>query len=387
MTTIILTGGGSGGHITPLLSLAHALKQKDPKCQVIYIGLRGEKIEVGASRYGVFDFVARISSGKFRRYHGQSLLSHLIDVKTLLLNFRDFFKVVWGTVSAWLLLRKYKPNLVFSKGGYVVVPVGIAAWLRGLPIVTHDSDTVPGLANRLIGRWAKLHATGMPPQYYPYPKNTVRYVGIPVDERVKPVNQALQRSLKQAIELPADCLMLLVAGGGLGSQRLNELIIRVAPALLARHTKLHIMHFTGSGHQDAVAERYRRELGAEMPQRVRVIGFSSDFYAYSGAADLVVARAGATTLAELAIQQKAAVIIPSPFLSGGHQLKNAEELTSHKAAVVLSNDTEPQKLLSTLDALLQNRQRREQLAHNIGLLARPKAAAQLAEILLETMKV
>ena len=381
-TTIILTGGGSGGHITPLLPLARALKDKNPSCKVVYIGLKGDKIEAGV-RYDIFDKAVYVSSGKFRRYHGESLMSHLIDVKTLLLNFRDFFRVVSGTISAWKLLRKYKPSVVFSKGGYGVVPVGFAARLLGVPIVTHDSDAAAGLANRIIGRWAKLHTTGMPPQYYPYAKASTHYVGIPVDKRVKPVDEALQRSLRNQIDLSADSLVLLVAGGGLGSQKLNELVIQVAPQLLKKHPKLHIVHFSGSGHQDSVAEHYRRELGAEMPDKVRVIGFSSDFYAYTGAADVVLARAGATTLAELAIQRKAAVIIPSPFLTGGHQLRNAEQLTTLGAAKVLPNDISPQKLFKVLDELLKNKQMRAGLAHKIGSLARPDAADKLADILLQ----
>lgn len=338
------------------------------------------------AHYGVFDKVCFVPSGKFRRYHGESLISHLTDIKTLLLNFRDIFKVIFGTLVALRLLGKYKPEVVFSKGGYVVVPVGIAAHLRGIPIVTHDSDAVPGLANRLIGRWAKVHATGMGPQYYPYPSGSIKQVGIPVDERLKPVDAAGQKSLKRQIGLAPDSLMLLVAGGGLGSQTINQLIAKISPQLLKNNPSLEIVHFSGSGHQDSLAEHYRRELGEEIPRRVKVLGFSSDFYAYSGAADVVLARAGATTLTELAIQRKAAVIIPSPYLSGGHQLKNAEELTTHSAAVVLPNNIEPQKLLSTLDALLQDGHKREQLAHNIGLLARPHAATELADILLEATK-
>ena len=353
---------------------------------VVYVGLKGDKIEAISNRYAVFDEIRYVASGKFRRYHGESLLSHLTDIKTLLLNFRDVFKVFFGTLTALRLIGKYKPDVVFSKGGYVVVPVGIAAHLRGIPIVTHDSDSVPGLANRILGRWAKIHTTAMPPQYYPYPDDSVKQVGIPVDERLKSVDGAMQKDLKESIDISPSDLMLLIVGGGLGSQRLNELLVKISPKLLKKHPSLQIVHFTGSGHQDEVAEHYVRELGQEMPSRVKVIGFSSDLYAYSGAADLVVARAGATTLAELAIQRKAAVIIPSPFLTAGHQLRNAEELTTKDAAVVLQNDVSSQKLLSTLNALLQDKDRREQLARNIGLLAHPAAAADLADIILEATK-
>lgn len=368
------------------MSLARALKRAEPNCQLIYIGLKGEKIELSDQRFSVFDQMAFISSGKFRRYYGESLLSHLMDIKTLLLNLRDVFKVLWGTLRAFWLLGRYKPALVFSKGGYVVVPVGIAARLRRITIVTHDSDAVPGLANRIIGRWAQLHATGLPPQYYPYPKDSVVHTGIPVDERVKLVDEQLQKQLKQQIDLAPECLMLLVAGGGHGSQKINELVVEVAANLLEANPRLQIVHFSGSGHQDHVAQQYVPKLGKAMSQRVRVLGFSSDFYAYLGAADLVLARAGATTIAELAIQGKAAVIIPSPFLTGGHQLKNAEELTTKAAAEVLPNDVSSQKLLTVLNQLLQNKQRREHLAHNLSALAHPDAASRLAELLLDVAR-
>ena len=290
---------------------------------------------------------------------------------------------MFGTISAWRILRKHKPGVVFSKGGYGVVPVGLAARVLGIPIVTHDSDAAAGLANRIVGRWAQAHATGMPAHYYPYQRHKVHHVGIPVDERVQPVDSTLQKKLKQQIDLPAEDLVLLVAGGGLGSQRLNELMVQISPKLIDKYPKLHIVHFSGSGHQDTVAEHYRRELGAQMSDKVKVIGFSSDFYAYSGAADVVLARAGATTLAELAIQRKAAVIIPSPFLTGGHQLRNAEELTTLGAAKILPNDVDPQKLFKVLDELLQNKHLRSELAHKIGSLAHPDAADELADILIK----
>lgn len=381
-TKIVLTGGGSGGHITPLLPLAHALKSKNPACRLIYIGLKGEKIEIPVKRLAVFDDVARISSGKFRRYHGESWLSHLLDLKTLLLNFRDLFKVMAGSWKAYRLLGKYKPAVIFSKGGFVVVPVGIAARLRGVPLVTHDSDGAAGLANRIVGRWASVHATGLPTHYYSYPKGTTIQTGIPVDERLKPVSPDLQVKLKHQIGLPSDGLMLLIAGGGLGSRTINNLVVELSPELFKNHPKLQIVHFAGSGHQDRVAQQYLDRLGKSMPSKVRVIGFANDFYVYSGAADVVLARAGATTLAELAIQRKAALIIPSPFLTSGHQLKNAEELTTKQAAEVLPNDVTSKKLFTVLDSLLQNKQRRQQLAHNIGSLAHPNAARQLADILL-----
>lgn len=378
-----MTGGGSGGHIAPLIPLAHALKRRQAQCRIIYVGLAGDKLEGLKSRFGIFDEVHFVTAGKFRRYHGQNFLARLIDFKTNLLNARDFFKVIKGLYQARRLLKKIKPDVVFSKGGYVVVPVGLAAARLGVPIITHDSDALPGLANRLVGRRAYLHTTGMPANDYNqlYPAETVKYVGVPVDERLKTVTPQIQIQYKKRLGMPADGFVLLVSGGGLGSKTLNDKIITIAKDLL-NDPKFYILHFCGEMHQPAVKDGYRRSLDEDQLKRVKLVPFSDEFYVFSGAADLVIARAGASTLAELALQQKACIILPAAFLTGGHQSKNAEILRQHDAVITKTDNIEPQKLLGLIKDLQLNPKRRAELAHNLSSLAKPQAAEELAELIL-----
>lgn len=364
------------------MSLARALKSKDPSCQVVYIGLKGDKTAGLKSRYDVFDKTYYITSGKLRRYHGESMLSHLLDVRILLSNFRDFFKVLAGTASARQLLKRLKPDVVFSKGGYVVVPVGIAARLRKIPIITHDSDTAGGLANRIIGRWATIHATGMPPEYYDYPKTSIRYTGTPIDERIKEVTSASQEAYKKEIGAKPSNKVLLIGGAGLGSLSINERMLEIVPNLLEAVPGLEVFHFTGDAHQKEVASRYSQLLSPNDSGRVRAIGFKDDFYKYSSAADVVLSRAGATTIAELSVMKKAAILIPAQFLTGGHQLKNASYLEKVGGALVIAEDTEPQKLQEAIEHLLLADDERRKLAENIGRTAHPDAAQKLAEIIL-----
>ena len=344
--------------------------------------MKGEKLEGLQARYQVFDEVCAVPAGKFRRYHGQSLLAHLIDVKTLFLNGRDFFRVLRGIYSAKSQLKRIKPDVVFSKGGYVAVPVGIAAHQLGVPIITHDSDAVPGLANRIIGRWADIHAVGQPGENYDYPKASLRFTGIPVDERIKPVSKALQKDFKAELGLPADSLALLVSGGGLGSGRLNDLVTAAAPQLLKDNPELCILLVAGQQHLETIQEHYAKIPEAQ--NRVRVMGFSPDFYKYSGAADLIITRAGATSLAEFAIQGKACVVLPAGQLAGGHQLANVKPLKAAGAVEVLDDGVQPDKLLSLLNGLLQNTQGREALGAKLSAYGRPDAAKDLAGIILET---
>jgi UDP-N-acetylglucosamine--N-acetylmuramyl-(pentapeptide) pyrophosphoryl-undecaprenol N-acetylglucosamine transferase len=386
-TSIILTGGGSGGHITPLLSLAHELKKQNSQCKLIYIGLKREKLEGLKDRYGVFDEASFISAGKFRRYHGQSFLARLVDIKTLLLNIRDFFKVLVGFFSARRLLKKSKPNLVFSKGGFVAVPVGLAAKTLKIPIVTHDSDSLPGLANKIIGRWAEVHTTGMADGSYPYPFATIKYVGIPIDERLKIVNESDQQKFKQTLGIAKDNIVLLVGGAGLGSESINNLIINAASDLLNQIPNLHIINITGQQNYKNATQAYKEKLSEEQLARVQVLDFTSDFYIFTGAADLIVTRAGATTIAELAVQHKACVLIPAPFLTDGHQLKNAESLMRIGAVEVFDDKISVEEFSQKLITIINNAAKRKDLAAKLGTTARPKAANQLAKILLSTAEV
>lgn len=379
-----MTGGGSGGHITPLLPLAHELKKRSPDCRIIYIGLKGERISGLESRYGAFDAVYRITSGKFRRYHGQSLISRVTDFKTIWLNLRDLFEVVRGTMAARRLMRRLKPDVVFSKGGFVVVPVGLAARSRHIPIITHDSDAVPGLANRFIGKWASIHATGMPPEYYPYDPKTISYTGIPVDERIKKVSPQMQADYKKQLNIEPSYTVLLVGGAGHGARDLNHHVTNIADELFSKVSKLHILHLSGDQHLSDVIEAYKSKLNTEQFKNITVVGFTPEFYKYSGAADLVVTRAGATTIAELALQRKAVLLIPAPFLTGGHQLQNAKALTDASAARLVDNDASDNELLSTITDLLTNDHERSKLADNLNKTAHPNAAADLAEIIINT---
>lgn len=365
------------------MSLARELKKSSPGCIVVYVGLKGDKLDRLQDEYAVFDEVYYVPAGKFRRYHGESLLSHVLDVKTLLLNARDFFRVIAGIFSSRKVLARTHPAVLFVKGGFVGLPVGVAAKVSGIPIVTHDSDSVAGLTNRIVGRWAVVHATGMLPHYYKYPKESIVHVGIPLDERIAPVSDEQQKDYKKQLGLSAGQKVVLVSGGGLGAQSLNKQIVSMAPDLLRENPDTVIFHFAGSQNLEEVEQGYQQNLSADELHRVQVIGFSTEFYKYSGAADVVITRAGATTLAELAVQGKACIVVPSPFLTGGHQVKNAHQLKDMGAVEVVPNNATPRELLKKTQELLNDDKKRRELAAKFGAIAITDASSRLSKILLE----
>lgn len=375
---MLLVGGGSGGHITPPLAVAHELKKRHPDTVIHYAIEKGSKFLPLPSRSKDIAVTHTVFAGKFRRYHGESFLQHLKDIPTIIKNIRDFFIFSLGLVQCIVLVGRLRPDAVFIKGGFVGVPVGLACVLWRIPYFTHDSDTVPGLANRLIARWAKVHAVGMPVEFYNYPPHKTRFVGIPISHDFRPVDHKKQRAYQASLGLETTGPVMCVTGGSLGAQRLNAAVQNVLPSLVKKFPTLHILHQTGNTDKNLY-----HDLEPDLRSHVTEFAHVSDLYRYTGAADLVIARAGATTIAELAQQHKACLLMPNPLLTGGQQSKNAQHLEHAEAAMII---TEAQALdvarfSKAIQSLLNSKHQRDILAAHIGRLAKPTAAADIAQIL------
>ena len=379
-----MAGGGSGGHITPVLAVAHELKKQSPETKLVYIGQKGDTMVDHVAGEAGFDVIHTVRAGKFRRYNGESVLRHLLDIPTLLKNVRDAFFVLIGAIQSYIVLGKLKPQAVFLKGGYVGVPVGLAAAARHIPIITHDSDALPGLANRLVSRWVSMHATGMPAEFYQYPATKLHYTGVPVGANYTPVSDVQKNVFRQALALqPAD-FVVLVTGGGLGAQRINKALQNSLEALVAAIPNIQLLLVVGEKNETA-EKVYYEGLDSGLKSHVRVAGFVKDMYKLSGAADVVITRAGATAMAELAIQRKACIVVPNPVLTGGHQLKNAQELSRSGAVRVITEDElqgKPETLVAVLSELASQPEARLVLGEKLSVLAKPEATKELSQLIL-----
>lgn len=383
-----MTGGGSGGHITPVLAVAKQLKEKRDDVRVLYIGQRGDGLADIPRQSPSIDKVYDISAGKLRRYHGEGW-RQLLHGRTMALNIRDIFRTLRGFWQAIRILRHEKPAAIFIKGGFVGVPVGFAAALLRIPYITHDSDAIPGLANRLIAPWARYHTVALPKELYQYRPDSTITVGVPVSADYTPVNEGSQQEFKQAIGLDTHGRLLLITGGGLGAQRLNNALTAIAADLLSAVPNLRIVHTVGRRNEAAVQAAYKAVLSPSEQGRVRVLGYTTELYKYSGAADLIMTRAGATAIAEFAVQGRACLLVPNPYLTAGHQLKNAQALQEAKAVAVLSEQAltrDAALVLSTLTGLLDDAEARQELALNLHKFAHPGAAAELASLILKAAR-
>lgn len=384
MTTILLVGGGSGGHITPLLAVAKELKGKKPNLKTIVITERGGKFSHLFEGDASVNEVHAISAGKFRRYHGESLSSRFFDFKTNLLNIRDAFRLGAGLVQSFWFLLWHRPSLIFIKGGYVGVPVGLAARLLRIQYITHDSDALAGLTNRLIGKRAIVNAVGMPPEFYSYPKDKVAFVGVPVGADFSKVTIKEELASKKELGFSSDSLVLLITGGSNGAQRLDTAVHMAAKGLLEQNPKLHIIHQVGEGNE-GLYEDYPPNLQV----RITVRTFLRPLSSYSAAADLIVARGGATAIAEFAAQNKACIVMPNPYLTGGHQLHNADVLEKSNAAKIVTEEealNNPNHLQSEIQTLLDNPDQRKEIASNLNARIPTDASKQLADIIVSRLE-
>jgi UDP-N-acetylglucosamine--N-acetylmuramyl-(pentapeptide) pyrophosphoryl-undecaprenol N-acetylglucosamine transferase len=387
--TIVVTGGGSGGHITPILAVAAELKKLQPDIRIVYVGQRGDGLADIPAQDSNIDEAYSVRAGKFRRYHGEGL-KQLLDVPTMLKNLRDAFYVLIGIWQSFWLLGKLKPEVIFVKGGFVGVPVGLAAAVRHIPFITHDSDALPGLANRIIARWATLHAVALPKEVYSYPLAKTVTVGVPVQDKYVPLNTKAVQQHRRDLGLAPHAKVVLITGGGLGAQRLNEAVATILPDVLDAFPDLTVIQTVGRMHQGAIQRTYEQQLSPGQKSRVVVKGYVSDLYRYSGAADVIITRAGATAIAEFAVQGKACILVPNPILTGGHQLKNAQVLADKGAVVVVPEadlKKNAEKLKSALTDLLADPLKQAELGHQLAAFARPGAAKELAVLLLEQAQV
>ncbi len=352
----------------------------------MFVGQKGDSLTRLPAAHPSIDEVQLISAGKFRRYHGEGL-RQLLHAPTVAKNFRDFFKVAGGAGQAYRLLGKLHAKVIYTPGGYVGVPVGMAAARRGIPVLTHDLDALPGLANRINARWAARHITALPPEMYKYPVEQVVYAGVPVAKEFQRVTTKLQQEYRQQLGLPADAQILFIIGGGQGAQRINDAVLTDASSLLEQLPKLHIIHVAGTTNQQSVSDRYDTMLPELQRRRVQVKGFTEEVYRFSGAADLIITRAGATNMAEFENQHKACVVIPGAALSGGHQVKNVQRWVDARAIALLPEDelAKAGTLFETVSELLTSPERLAEMGERLGSFAKPEAAKTVARTILEVL--
>lgn len=402
---VLVVGGGSGGHITPAVAVVRELLEKKPRTKVEFwtdrkyyknvvkitteIGLRwGSRTRKGNQRTPYIR-VRRIWAGKFHRYAGWGWKDWFenwrIVLKDLVLGnlvgFVGFIGGIWQ--SFWrMLLPGKKPDVIFLKGGFVGLPVGLVARLLRVPYVVHESDVVPGLANRLLMKHAAVVATGMGD--LGGVKRVVQ-VGTPVAAEFKVVSETNQKNLKKAFGFDPGKPLVIITGGSQGSLNMNEATRKILPEML-KFTSVGLVAGRKWYEEMTDLKKYEEWNKAKLQSNFRLWEFNSAMHELMGAADVVVSRAGATTIAELAALKKAVVLVPFERLPGGHQVKNAEMLKEIGAAAVVTDEDmqrNPELLLEEVRHLVRAPKARRELAEKLHAQAKLDAVERLAEVITE----
>lgn len=350
----LIAGGGTGGHIIPAMAVADELKARFG-AEILFVGTaRGlESRLVPQAGYRL----ELIRAGQLNQVSMGTRLRTLADLP------RGFLQCVG-------LLRKFRPDAVIGVGGYASGPMMGVAILKGVPTLAFEPNAVPGMANRLVGRWVKAAAVNFAPaaQYF----RGAQITGIPVRA------EFFRLDARRAGSAPH----LLVFGGSQGARVLNTTMPKIAAQLLDAVSGLTILHQAGARHLEATLAAY--EASGAPRARWRVEPFLDDMPRRFAAADLVLSRSGASTVAELCAAGKPAVLIPFPLAADDHQRRNAEVLVQAGAAeMLLEPELTEERLLGTLRELLGDGEKLGSMAARAKTLAHPDAAERIAAMAME----
>jgi len=359
---LIVTGGGTGGHLFPGISLAQAMMLADPGCEVLFIGTERKIDKTALSNLG---FATR------------SIKSQGIKGKSFFAVLKALFQQPLALWEAAGIIRRFKPDLVFGVGGYVTGPVILAARLLGVTTCIHEQNSIPGLANKLLGYIANKIFVSLPGSEKYFPASKTILSGNPVR------NTILKVSRETRPESGQEPSTLLILGGSQGARRLNSIMLEAAENILSKLSPPpFIIHQTGGHDKDHVQRKY-----VELGLNARVQDFFSDMAEIYSQADLIISRAGATTLAELTVFHKPVILIPFPFAADNHQEINGQYLVEAGAGLMFRQaDLTGDNLGMEIKRVLEDKKLLAEMAENSGKVARPEATDTIINACMELLK-
>lgn len=356
---IILTGGGTGGHVTPALSVAQRLLREDPKTEILFIGRKDGKENDAVKKAGLPLFELEIYG---------------IKRSLNLTNLKRIFKAVSAKRKAKAVIKSFSPDVVLGTGGYVCWPVLSAAKDLGIPTAIHESNTCPGLVTRVLSRrsTAVLLNYGETANHLKRNKNCMT-VGNPVNEELY---RTRRDDARASLGLTDKSVFILSFGGSGGADVLNKSIAALMKNVSSCMKGVYHLHATGKSYYDKELAEKERLRGC------KTVPYIDNMPRYLCAADIVICRCGAMTLSELAAAGCCAVLIPSPNVTADHQRKNAALFCERGAAIMIEeSELCDGKLDKTVKELILNKNLRDTLSQRISKLKTPTAAKNIVEIL------
>ncbi|RMF58495.1 MAG: undecaprenyldiphospho-muramoylpentapeptide beta-N-acetylglucosaminyltransferase [Calditrichaeota bacterium] len=361
---VLITGGGTGGHIYPALAILEELK-KHGEFDFLYVGGKhGIETRIVPEKGIAMETI--IVSGFARSF---TLKNLLFPVKLLI-----------GLMQSMRIIRRFQPDVALGTGGYVSGPILYVAAQRGVPVLIFDADAYPGVTSRILGRYARRICLGFESarKYFRGMEDKIVFTG-------NPVRKGLQRNDREALlkkwGLSSERLTLLIFGGSQGARAINQAMLNIYPSLVTA-LPIQVLWQTGRGEFESV----RQQLG-EGHEYIKLVPYIEDMSEAYTIADVILCRAGATTLAELAIVAKPTILIPYPYSAGNHQVENAREIMKGGAAFMIEQKGDWEKSLKdALFKLFEDERIRAEQSSAWEKFARPNASGLIAEEILNLIQ-
>ncbi|MFH1392863.1 MAG: undecaprenyldiphospho-muramoylpentapeptide beta-N-acetylglucosaminyltransferase [Patescibacteria group bacterium] len=374
MIKILLTGGGTGGHLFPLVAVSRKLNEicraeNSGEPEIYYLG-PGLFLESSLEREEMNFHYSILMTGKWRRYFSFK-------------NFTDLFKIAIGIIQALWKMWFIMPDVIFSKGGYGSIAAVLAGWLYRIPIIIHESDSVPGLANRLLAPFATLLAVSFNEAASYLPEKKTYFTGEAVrDSFFEPPEPEKEHAM---LHLTTKKPVVLILGGSQGAQKINDIILDILPNLLEA---AEVIHQTGDSNYNGVISEsgvILRGLTGEQLISYHPVNFliEPEFVAAMHSADLIISRSGAGTIFEIAASGKAAILVPITDSPGDHNRRNAYVFAdSGRGEVIEEANLTPNLLISVIRSILSNPEKKKAMEEKAKKFATPDAARLIAQALL-----
>lgn len=357
---LMLTGGGTGGHLFPAIATAEALCTRLPGSEVLFVGTKRKMDKASLEQYG---------------YATRSIHSKGLKGKNFFSLLQGLLVLPVSCLEAIFHIVRFRPHLVVGVGGYVTGPVVVAARLLGKPTLIHEQNSIPGLANRKLGSLVSKICLSLPGSGKSFPEEKTVLTGNPVRKELLELSQNKNKTTK-------DTFTLLILGGSLGAHRINELVTEAFALGFPGMENIKVIHQTGPLDTDTVKAEYEKNS-----IKATVAPFFNDMAAIYSEADLLVSRAGATTLAELSILGKPVILIPYPYAADNHQEKNAEfYVQGGGARMFIEKNLTAKTLAEQLTELFENPEKLERMGAAMRDRAFPKAAERIVDECLTLVK-
>jgi UDP-N-acetylglucosamine--N-acetylmuramyl-(pentapeptide) pyrophosphoryl-undecaprenol N-acetylglucosamine transferase len=358
---VIISGGGTGGHVYPGIAIADVLKKQNPAHEILFIGAKG-KMEMTQIPMAGYSIVGLPIKGIKRR------IRHL---------FKNLTLPIWILVSLWkarYIIKDFKPDIVVGTGGYASFPTIYMAAHMGIPIVLQEQNAYASVTNRFLAKYAHKICVAYEGMDNYFPSNKIVLTGNPVRVFLTHKADNYLPSM-QYFELEPGPITVLVLGGSLGAHTISESIIKAAH--IFKEHAIQIILSTGNAYFSTL----NQDNFLALNKNFKVLPYIERMDLAFAAADIVVSRAGAISIAEIASARKPAIFIPSPNVTADHQTKNVLPLVTRNAAVLVKDNEVPDKLTSTILGLAKDKQRQQMLVENLSSFFKMDAAESIADLI------